>query len=547
MEHSDELATVADKPSTSLTGSSAHATAGPRGQKALRVEEVVRARGMAVVLGVICAAALAWFPIIGGVPWLRIAAMIACGYFAIVCLVIVVRARPDDSYFWMFRWFSASAVIVSIVVQYHIGLFSPAPIVVTLGISFFGGADDRRWGVGCCIAAIAGYAIIATLIAFELIPDLGLIRGLSQPAGRLFGVVMVPFVFVGTLRHSLLARRAAHDAMAQVEDAARVVQQRDAQLAEANQDLENALEAGAGQHGRHSGRQAGRWLLGPVIGRGAMGEVYAARAGSDHAAVKTLVATADPDQLARFRREAEISSSVESPGLVKVYDVGVLDGGVPFIAMELLRGRDLAWHLRKSRQFDLEQTVVLCTQVAAGLDTAHRAGIVHRDIKPQNLMLHEPEGGRVAWKILDFGVSKLVSSQGTLTQNMVVGTPGYMSPEQAKSQPVDERSNLFSLGAVIYRSLTGQPPFRGTDTPQILFDVVYRAPRPPTELAPGLPPDVARFLAIAIAKRPANRFESATQLATALAAASRSSLARDLRARADNLLAELPWGGRLKS
>jgi serine/threonine-protein kinase len=328
------------------------------------------------------------------------------------------------------------------------------------------------------------------------------------------------------------------------------VQQRDAQLAEANLDLEKALEVGAGKTGRHSGSHAGPWILRELIGQGAMGEVYAAihDNGFTTAAVKTLAAADDPDQLARFRREAQIASQLRAPGLVSVFEVGELAGNVPYIVMELLTGHDLAWHLRKVQRLPLADAVALCEQIGAGLRDAHAAGIVHRDIKPQNLFLHEPPGGGPAsWKILDFGVSKLRGGHGTLTQNLVVGTPGYMAPEQARGRDADERSDLFALGAVMYRALTGQAPFRGNDTPQILFDVVYRGPRRPTEIASALPPDVDLVLAIALAKRPEARFATAAELVDAIRAAVKSSLPAELRARGEIQLIELPWGGRVRA
>ncbi len=538
---------VAVRPPPTPEGSSAStpAAAGPRGQKALRADEVVRARGMAIVLGLIATTATVWFELLGGDPALQLPAVGGCAYFAIVCAIVAWRARPNEHYVWLFRWFAVSAVVVSVVVQLYIGLFSPAPVVVTLGISFIGSSDDRRWGIGCCLAATAAYALIAILIAAELMPDTGLIRGLASTSGRMFGVVMVPFVQLATLRQALLGRRAAHAAMAQVEDVARVVQAREAQLAEANLDLQHALEVGANKAGRFTGQRAGTWVLGAVIGRGAMGEVYSANhvTTTDRAAIKILVASAEPAQLERFRREAEIASRIRAPGLAAVFDAGVLEGDVPYLVMELLEGHDLAWHLRKAHHLPLAEVLALCDQIAIGIDAAHCAGIVHRDIKPQNLFLHE--GAPTSWKLVDFGVSKLTDSHGTLTQNMVVGTPSYMAPEQARGECTDQRSDLFSFGAVLYRALTGQPPFRGKDTPQILFDVVYRAPRQPTLIVPGLPPDVELVLGIALAKRPADRFASGAELAAALRAARAGTLASALRAKARRILDELPWGARL--
>ena len=517
------------------------------GKHALHVDEVERARGMGLLLGTICVTALGWFTVLGGVPWLRTSAMTSIIVLGAVSLYVWRRAKPGDGYFLLFRIFTGTAVVTSGIIEYYIGVFSPAPIAVSLGISFFGTGDDRRWAVAGCLVACAVYSTTALLIGAGVIPDLGLIRGPNSPIVVAFACLMVPMVYLGTLRQALLSRRTAIEAMAQVEAASRVVQQREAQLAEANLDLEKALDVGGARKlGRHTGRAAGAWILGDVIGRGAMGEVYAARDESRQAtaAVKTLMATGN-EQLARFRREAEIAMALRSPGLVSVFEVGALDGAVPYLVMELLHGHDLAWHLRKARQLDLRRTIELCTQVAAGLRDAHSAGIVHRDIKPQNLFHHEPaDGGPASWKILDFGVSKLEGAGNTLTQNLLVGTPAYMAPEQARGKIADARSDLFALGAVLYRALTGQPPFRGDDTPAILFEVVYRGPRRPTELAPGLPHDVDLFLAIALAKRPDERFASATELATALASIAGKGLSSELRARGEILLLGLPWGGR---
>jgi eukaryotic-like serine/threonine-protein kinase len=550
MVDSDDGATLADSPhaarsaATRAVGDASHRSAAGS-QRALRSLEIARARGVAYLLGGLAAVAALWFPLLEGDARLRVAAIAACVCLAVACVIVLARVRLDASYRALFRWFGVTCVVAAIPIELYIGLFSPAPMVVMIGIAFFGNAEDRTWGIAICAGAIASYAVLVTLVAVGAMPDLGLIRGIGTPAGKVFGTVMVPVAFVGFLRQALLTRHATHDAIAQAEGAARVVQERDAQLVELNQDLERALEAGQGHRGRHSGRPAGPWLLGAMIGRGSMGEIYSATHAEtgQPAAIKTLVAIDDDSHFARFRREIDIATKLRAPGLVTLFDAGMLDAETPYLAMELLAGHDLAWYLRKKSRLGADEARAMCDEVAVGLRAAHDAGIVHRDIKPQNLFRDERAG---AWKILDFGVSKLVSSQGTLTQNLVVGTPGYMAPEQARGQLADARSDLFSLGAVLYRALTGQAPFSGADTPQILFDVVYRAPRRPTELAPNLPADLDAFLAVAIAKRPADRFASADELANALDAALASSLPHDLRERGAALVAELPWGGRLK-
>src|SRR5262249_43325939 len=146
------------------------------------------------------------------------------------------------------------------------------------------------------------------------------------------------------------------------------------------------------------------------------------------------------------------------------------------------------------------------------------------------------------WKILDFGIAKLRGSTGTLTQRALVGTPGYMSPEQAEGGQVDARSDVFSFGSVLYRALTGRPAFSGPDTPKVLFDVVYRSPARPSSVAPSLPVDLDAVLAIALAKDRDDRFASAIELASAIEAGARGALSPDRRARAEAVLTALPWG-----
>ncbi len=177
---------------------------------------------------------------------------------------------------------------------------------------------------------------------------------------------------------------------------------------------------------------------------------------------------------------------------------------------------------------------MLTSQVAAGLQAAHDAGIVHRDIKPQNLFLHQaldtardgPVDGKPVWKILDFGVAKLRGDVETLTHGGVIGTPGYLSPEQAHGRPVDRRSDVFSLGAVIYRALSGRPPFPGNDMPRVLLDIAYRNPPPVTHLVPSLPREVDAVIAVALAKHPERRFQTAIAFAGALQTALGNRLER---------------------
>jgi serine/threonine-protein kinase len=197
--------------------------------------------------------------------------------------------------------------------------------------------------------------------------------------------------------------------------------------------------------------------------------------------------------------------------------------------------------LRGRRRLALRETIDLVTQVADGLEAAREAGIVHRDLKPSNLFRADGEGA-TTWKILDFGVSKLEGSAGTLTRDQVVGTPGYMAPEQARGGEVDHRADVYGLAAVCYRCVTGSAAFAGSDVPALLYRVVHEMPARPTAIA-ELPGDVELVLAIGLAKQPDERFETAAELAEALTAAARHELPAVLRARARRLLVHTPWAG----
>jgi serine/threonine-protein kinase len=246
----------------------------------------------------------------------------------------------------------------------------------------------------------------------------------------------------------------------------------------------------------------------------------------------------------RILREGMITSSLDSPYLVRVFDVGRMDDGAPYITMERLQGRDLGARLRQDGLLALQEVARLAEHLGTGLQHAHDAEIIHRDLKPLNIFeAQAPEGA--TWKILDFGISKLASSSGTLTQEGVVGTPGYMSHEQARGVTLDARSDVFSMAVVLYRALTGQPAFPGESTPQVMFDVVYKVPRQPTSVVSGIPSDLDHVMAIGMAKSPEQRFQSARELAAAFSSATRRALSPELRARGQALARQAPWGSML--
>jgi serine/threonine-protein kinase len=211
----------------------------------------------------------------------------------------------------------------------------------------------------------------------------------------------------------------------------------------------------------------------------------------------------------RFQAEARTAARLSHPGLVPVYDVGRdPDSGALFMAMELLRGRTLDSVLKERGAFEWREALRIAQRVAEALHHAHTQGVVHRDVKPANIMLlssGEP-------KVMDFGIARLETSQLTAT-GQFLGTPLYMSPEQALAHPVDARSDIFSLGSVLYEMLTGRRAFDGETVTKILFQVIGREPDPVLTVMPGLPQAVGYLLTRCLAKDPAQRYPDARALA----------------------------------
>lgn len=225
----------------------------------------------------------------------------------------------------------------------------------------------------------------------------------------------------------------------------------------------------------------------------------------------------------RFRDEASIVSALHHSNVVQVYDYEEDEFGNPYIVMELLTGEDLAQRLSRDKLLTLPQVFNIAEQVGSALTAAHALGVIHRDIKPQNIFLvpHQlPTGQREIVKVLDFGISKIPRDTQLTPHATVMGTPHYISPEAAlgRTGEIREASDQFSLAVVLYRALCGRLPFDADEMVATLYQVVTEQPPPLTSLVPGLPPSVAHTIERAMSKRPQDRFPSVAEFVRALAA-----------------------------
>jgi tRNA A-37 threonylcarbamoyl transferase component Bud32 len=270
------------------------------------------------------------------------------------------------------------------------------------------------------------------------------------------------------------------------------------------------------------GQEVKHYSIEAVLGKGGMGVVYRARDTrlGRSVALKFLAEelTKDPARRERFLREARAACAVNHPAIAQVYDVDEAEGGV-FMAMELVEGKTVR-ALINGRELDLLGALEVGAQVASGLTKAHEAGIVHRDIKPENVVV-TPDGHA---KILDFGLAKLLdppsagdelSRMETLAKTqagLVLGTLRYMSPEQARGQELDHRSDIFSLGVMLYEMVTGQAPFSGNSPVDTLHAIAFEETRPVTALRANLPPSLQRVITRCLRKRASDRYPDAKDL-----------------------------------
>ncbi|WP_025272701.1 Stk1 family PASTA domain-containing Ser/Thr kinase [Haloglycomyces albus] len=257
----------------------------------------------------------------------------------------------------------------------------------------------------------------------------------------------------------------------------------------------------------------GRYEIGETVGYGGMAEVHRGRDRrlGREVAIKLLRSDLANDEtfLVRFRREAQNSASLNHPNIVAVFDTGE-ENGIPYMVMEYVDGRTLKEFLLADGRFEPNRACEVLADVCSALDFSHKHHIIHRDVKPGNVMVTST--GQV--KVMDFGIARaLASGQSTMTQtSAVIGTAQYLSPEQARGETVDARSDVYSTGCVLYEMLIGHPPFTGDSPVSVAYQHVKEDPTPPSELNPSVPPAVDAVVMKALAKNPDNRYQSAGEM-----------------------------------
>jgi len=260
--------------------------------------------------------------------------------------------------------------------------------------------------------------------------------------------------------------------------------------------------------------QIGKYRIERELGRGGMGVVYKAfdPVVERTVAIKTIRLDVEkPEELVtRLKREAKSVGQLEHPNIVTLYDAGESEG-LFYLAMQFIHGETLQDRIDRQRWFPLKEAVELFQQICAGLDYAHHHGVVHRDIKPANIMIGKD--GTV--KLTDFGIAKHTETV-TSSSGMIVGTPSYMSPEQALGKTLDGRSDIFSLGSILYELTSGEKAFPGQNVTTVIYKIVHEAPTPITALQPGLDAGLEAIVLKALAKSPEQRFQTCAELAREL-------------------------------
>jgi hypothetical protein len=365
---------------------------------AMQAEELERTRAFGLLAILIGAGAAAAVALAGGDPQAKqlfvaaIAAMMAAIGF------LLWRLRDPANFSTRIVVIAGVFGFIAVLGGVHYwGIASPAAAVMLFGIHFFALGQFRSTALSLYLAGALGHAVLAVLIITRAVPELAVVSTLQMPLReQIISQVTIQLLYGCAYYFGRRSRRATVEAVERLDRAVRAVSMREALLAEVRLELDRALKVGG--PGRYTEQEVGSYRLGVLIGRGGMGEVYEAVSVHDgrEAAVKLLHPStlADAQAVSRFVREAEVTARLDSPHLVAVYEVGLTSGEIPFIAMERLRGKDLAHHLRRVRRLTAPETLDLVRQIADGLTVAHDAGVIHRDLKPHNLFLAEKDGAR---------------------------------------------------------------------------------------------------------------------------------------------------------
>ncbi len=271
----------------------------------------------------------------------------------------------------------------------------------------------------------------------------------------------------------------------------------------------------------------GKYRIDALHGSGGMGAVYRATQVNLERTVALKVVRGDflKDAVVteRFKREALAVARLKHPHIVTVYDFGIMPEGGAYLVMEFLEGHTLRAEIQKRERLAPAPAIVLMRQICSAVQAAHHEGIIHRDLKPDNIFLERGRDNSLVVKILDFGVAKLrqntaeLKGHAELTMSgMMLGTPIYMSPEQCQGEPLDARSDIYSLGCVFYEMLAGRPPFLGNTATQLIIKHASEEPKPPSTYAPGVPFELEAALLRALAKTPEDRYQTASEFGQAL-------------------------------
>jgi serine/threonine-protein kinase len=526
-EPSSEVQTLADKPNPRTTSpvprsppeqtavlDSAQGPGGATSGSATSVAEAIdhatvkRTRGLFALAIIMSLGGIGGSFALGGDKLLRTVFCVAqsVNLVCVVAFLLLVRTREAMES----RWTSAVWVVMGVTLFpaiAYFGVFSSVLMIPQLGLLFIAISRGQKTANLLLGIAVVAHLGVAIPIIAGWIPDAGLLPN-TRLAPTQLAIVELLLITLLILGFGLgrWVRHTTREALYDLAEARRVIDDQKHALDEIKVDVARANRV---NEGRWTGQTLGTWRLGLVLGRGGMGEVYEATSPEGRvAAVKLLAATPTETSgslIERFYREMKLAAKLSSPHIVHVYEISERTARVPYIAMERLRGQDLAARLRTPLRMTFEDVLPMVGQVARGLDVAHAAGVVHRDLKPHNVFCHEGQ-----WKILDFGVAKVIGSDGTLTDGAIVGTPTYMAPEQVAGSGVTHLADVYALGAIAYRCVTGRSPFSATDVASVLYQVVHVAP-PRPRLQPSVPKHVSDVLAIAMAKDPRARFQSALE------------------------------------